>query len=170
MYTLWKSSCDILDDATQLTGSLTREQFSTPDSSCFSGTIGGHIRHCLQHFESFRDGIASGTINYEARERGTLVETDPSAAVESLKSLSKWFSDQIDRHDKNEPVRVLVTMGDMSEEVESTVSRELQFLISHTVHHFAIIAIMCRSFGIEIDPEFGMAPSTLKHHQSLAAK
>ena len=51
--------------------------------------------------------------------------------------------------------------------MESSISRELQVLSSHTIHHFAMIAMTLRFHGIEIDPEFGMAPSTLRY---LAAK
>ena len=51
--------------------------------------------------------------------------------------------------------------------MESSLSRELQALSSHTVHHFALIAVTLRAHGVQMDPEFGMAPSTLRY---LAAK
>ena len=47
--------------------------------------------------------------------------------------------------------------------------RELLFLISHTVHHFALIAFMLRSFGIEPGDKFGVAPSTLRYRQDCQA-
>jgi hypothetical protein len=46
--------------------------------------------------------------------------------------------------------------------MESSISRELQVLSSHTVHHFALIAITLRMHGVEIESDFGMAPSTLR--------
>ena len=51
--------------------------------------------------------------------------------------------------------------------MESSISRELQVLSSHTVHHFALIAMTLRMHGVEIDSDFGMAPSTLRY---LASK
>jgi hypothetical protein len=53
----------------------------------------------------------------------------------------------------------------------SSVSRELQALSSHTIHHFALIAITLRVHGFDVDPEFGMSPSTLRFHadRELAA-
>jgi hypothetical protein len=51
--------------------------------------------------------------------------------------------------------------------MESSISRELQVLSSHTIHHFALIAITLRMHGVEMDPDFGMAPSTLRY---LASK
>jgi hypothetical protein len=43
------------------------------------------------------------------------------------------------------------------------MARELEFLLSHTVHHYAIVAILCRLQGIAVDDGFGVAPSTLRH-------
>jgi hypothetical protein len=51
--------------------------------------------------------------------------------------------------------------------MDSSISRELQVLSSHTVHHFALIAMTLRMRGVELDSDFGMAPSTLRY---LAAK
>lgn len=50
----------------------------------------------------------------------------------------------------------------------SSVGRELQFLVNHTVHHFAMIRGICQRAGNELDPDFGMALSTLRHHRELA--
>ena len=46
--------------------------------------------------------------------------------------------------------------------LRSSLSRELQTLSSHTIHHFALIAITLRVHGFEVDPDFGMSPSTLR--------
>jgi hypothetical protein len=48
----------------------------------------------------------------------------------------------------------------------SSVSRELQFLLSHTVHHYALIAMTLRAAGVELDEELGVAPSTLAYQRS----
>ena len=50
------------------------------------------------------------------------------------------------------------------------ISRELQVLSSHTVHHFALIAVTLRMHGVEMDPDFGMAPSTLRYLASKTAE
>jgi hypothetical protein len=54
--------------------------------------------------------------------------------------------------------------------MESSISRELQFLSSHAVHHFALIAMTLRAEGVPMDPDFGMAPSTLRHLASKTAE
>jgi hypothetical protein len=52
----------------------------------------------------------------------------------------------------------------------STARRELRFLLSHTIHHYALIALSLGTRGFEI-PEalsgFGVAPSTLRHRKQV---
>jgi hypothetical protein len=50
----------------------------------------------------------------------------------------------------------------------SSVGRELQALLGHTVHHYAIIALLLRVEGIEPGEEFGVAPSTLAHWRAAS--
>jgi hypothetical protein len=47
--------------------------------------------------------------------------------------------------------------------------RELQFLLSHTVHHYALMALILRLQGFNPAAEFGVAPSTLQHWERAAA-
>ena len=47
----------------------------------------------------------------------------------------------------------------------SSLARELQTLASHTIHHYALIAMAVRAFGVEVDANFGMAPSTLRYQE-----
>jgi hypothetical protein len=48
----------------------------------------------------------------------------------------------------------------------SSIGRELQALSSHTIHHFALIAITLRLHGFDVDQDFGMSPSTLRYQAS----
>ena len=57
--------------------------------------------------------------------------------------------------------------GEESTVSPSTIERELKFLVSHTVHHYAIIALQLRHQGVEPGPEFGVAPSTLRYEQGV---
>jgi uncharacterized damage-inducible protein DinB len=45
---------------------------------------------------------------------------------------------------------------------QSSVGRELQHLINHTVHHYAFVALILRLQGVAIEDDFGVAPSTLQ--------
>ena len=44
----------------------------------------------------------------------------------------------------------------------SSIERELEFLQSHTIHHYALIGFKLRAFGFDLPVEFGVAPSTLR--------
>jgi hypothetical protein len=44
---------------------------------------------------------------------------------------------------------------------QSSLKRELQFLVSHTVHHYALIKELLRRTGFDAGTEFGVAPSTI---------
>ena len=54
--------------------------------------------------------------------------------------------------------------------MESSISRELHVLSSYTVYHFALIAITLRMHGVDLDSDFGMAPSTLRYLASKTAE
>ncbi len=45
----------------------------------------------------------------------------------------------------------------------SSLGRELQFLASHSVHHFAMIGGICRALEAPLPDDFGAAPSTIRH-------
>ena len=45
----------------------------------------------------------------------------------------------------------------------SSIGRELQALSSHTIHHFALMAMTLQALGFQLDRDFGMAPSTLRY-------
>ena len=47
----------------------------------------------------------------------------------------------------------------------SSLSRELQFLLSHLVHHQALVAVMLRVYGFVPTEEFGVAPATLENRR-----
>jgi len=42
------------------------------------------------------------------------------------------------------------------------------FLLSHTVHHYALISVALKLQGIDPGEEFGIAPSTLRYLKSAA--
>lgn len=128
--------------------------------------VGGHFRHCIDFCQSFLAGLASGRIDYERRERDALVERDRAFAATKLRIV---ISELRSLTGSCRDARVLVSLegvaydsGESSRWCNSTIERELQFLLSHTVHHYALVALALRLQGFEPGEEFGVAPSTLK--------
>ncbi|WP_269542717.1 DinB family protein [Cerasicoccus fimbriatus] len=137
--------------------------FSEGQTLCFGSSIGQHLRHNIDHAYCFLRGLASGNIDYDARARDSRLETDVAYASDALEDLAKELA-TISEADLEKPVTVMMDSGAaIPTPAHSTVRRELQFLLSHTVHHYALISTIRRIQGCETPAEFGVAPSTLKH-------
>jgi hypothetical protein len=145
--------------------SLTPAQYTSRCGEAFSnGTVGGHIRHCLDHIRALVDGRETGTVDYDHRARGTCIERDPDSGRVEIEHLARAL-DEMSRADPAErlPVTVMPTRDGRSVTVESTLGRELSFVLSHTVHHNAMVRGMALSLGVGVPVTFGYAPSTLAH-------
>ena len=94
----------LLDECADVLDGLPPEAYAAGDDRCLGSSIGGHVRHCLEHYGSFFDGL--------------------------------------------------------------DVGRQLAFLLSHTIHHCALIAVMMRLRGLATPPGFGLAPATLRHREA----
>ncbi len=133
---------------------------------------GGHLRHVLEFYECFLAGLAKGRIDYDARNRDLSVETSRRAAQARIQSLiHRLAAEPALRVDSLVAVRIEDSDGSRISEpfLISSVGRELQVLSSHSIHHFALIAMTLRALGVEVDPDFGVAPSTLRYRASQAA-
>ena len=64
----------------------------------------------------------------------------------------------------------MIEFNSLSITSQSSVSRELVYLIEHSIHHYAIIAIALRNeFGhVKIPADFGVAYSTSRHKSNVA--
>ena len=136
----------------------------------FNASIGGHYRHCLDHFRSLLDSATQGDLNYDHRERGTLIENDRFAALNATRELRADF-ENLDPVFLLRPLAVTcktsyATSG--SQVSPSTVGREIMYSVAHAVHHYALIGVMGGIMGLKMPPGFGVAPSTLKHQAEAA--
>lgn len=132
--------------------------------------VGGHLRHVLEFYECFLDGVESSYIDYDARQRDPLVETSRQAAASKVCSLIRRLDETaILRRDSPVFVRMESSETERPPDVFllSSMCRELQALSSHTIHHFALIAMTLRVMGFPVGAEFGMSPSTLRYRASL---
>src|SRR5215216_2615211 len=82
---------EVLNQGETLLGELDNESYVRKLPAAFNASIGGHYRHCLDHFRSLLDCAAGGDLNYDERERGTLVETDRFAALNATRGLREGY-------------------------------------------------------------------------------
>jgi uncharacterized damage-inducible protein DinB len=151
----------LLADLASLVLSLDGETYRASPLPEASGSIGGHIRHCLDHIGALVAATPSMTLSYDHRERGTAVERDPSEALRRIMRLEaavdRWGSRSIE-----EPLRVTSMLSSSGESTTgwSTLGRELAFVTSHTIHHQAFIALLLAAQGLAVPDGLGYAPST----------
>lgn len=169
MTTLIEANLHYLAQAQRLLTQLDDDAFARPSPAFYRSTIGGHLRHCLDHYDSFLNGAPGGKVDYDQRMRLPSLETETASAAAKTNTVCVELSALIL---DPPPVGLLVKMDCGVEEAEwqpSTLGRELQFLVSHTVHHFAMIGGICRELKIEPEADFGVAPSTIRHRASSPA-
>ncbi len=156
-----------LSELASVVGSLTSEQFVQRCGESFAnGCIGSHVRHCLDHIRAVVE-TPEGFVDYDRRVRGTDIERDPGAALREARRLQGLIGLLVERAaDEQVCVRVIPTRDGGTVEVESTLARELAFVLSHTVHHNALVRAMAGVLGASMPPLFGYAPSTLAHRDS----
>ncbi len=133
--------------------------------------VSGHLRHIIEFYECFLDGLTSAHVDYDARRRDSLLERSRLAASQRLDAIIERLT--LDPELRGDAV-LFVRMEDASAldlpepYLMSSVGRELQSLSSHTIHHFALIAMTLRALGHSLDENFGVAPSTLRHRAEAA--
>jgi uncharacterized damage-inducible protein DinB len=126
-----------------------------------SGSVGEHVRHALDHIAALLARPPAAMLTYDRRQRGTDVETDPSAALRQILRLKAALVLCAARsHD--EPLQVVSMVSGSGESLTSwsTLGRELAFVVSHTIHHQAMIALLLSFQGLQAPERFGYAPST----------
>jgi len=173
MVALTGATEDVLRQGLDLLSELDGERFAALADEPYNASIGQHYRHVLDHLLCLESGLAAGEIDYDNRERNPRLETDLEYARATTERLIQAFN-QYDSELLNGPciVKYSVGYGNAAPvRLPSMVARELAFCIGHAVHHYAIVRLLCDSVGVEVVPEFGVAPSTLKHRaEQIASK
>lgn len=161
----------ILLQGEELLSALAAEEYVRRSPLAFNASIGGHYRHCLDHFANILRDLDAREIDYDRRERDPRIESQPAFALEVTRRIrARLEALPAGRLQSRIEARceVSYTHGD-SPVTGSTVGRELVYAIAHTIHHYALIAIMARLLGVALPENFGVAPSTVAHHKSTNA-
>ncbi|NCO62411.1 MAG: DinB family protein [Flavobacteriales bacterium] len=145
---------------------LTNEQYTFPSSTLFGATIGQHVRHILEFYQSVFNGLESKLINYDNRERNLLIETNTQIAIQLI-------DDICDKLKQNTKDANFILEGNFCAEegkqlqINTSFLRELGYCLEHSIHHQALIKVgllevNCINF---IDDTFGLAPATIRHRK-----
>lgn len=163
MEALIYANIHFLDQAERLLIQVLDQDYGCAVESFYGSTLGQHFRHCLDHYTALLAGLEESKIDYDQRARVRELEASTENAIVEVSRVRSELKALLE---KETPVGLLVKMdcgGGDQEWQPSTLGRELQFLVSHTVHHFAMIGGMCGCLGVQMEDGFGVAPSTLRH-------
>jgi uncharacterized damage-inducible protein DinB len=154
---------EVLEQAAGLLERLSDSEYANGGAAAGTSPIGAHLRHVLDHYRALTDGMTDGRIDYEARNRQAPLERDRTLARAEVARLLGAL-DRIRAEPENREIQVnLRSVADPEAGPDwsrSTPKRELQFLVSHTVHHFALIRNLLAGLSIDPGEDFGLAPST----------
>jgi uncharacterized damage-inducible protein DinB len=152
---------DVLAQTMEVIRQLPDDEYVRPGPAGVSGSVGKHVRHCLDHVIALEESLRTRQIDYDARHRGTVLESNHRAAIAALESVrarllaldDRWLSGHVEVVSQLAPHRRPIV-------VNSTIGRELAFVISHTIHHNATINVLLKDRRVITPPGFGYAASS----------
>jgi hypothetical protein len=152
-----------LSEVSDLLSQLSKPHYTSPCDSLSNATIGEHVRHIIEMFECLEEQYKSGYVNYDARKRDYLIETDVDFAKTKIETILK----NLDK--PNKKVTLVQQLDGDSLEIESNYFRELLYNLEHCIHHQALIKVaVIQNPAITIDPNFGVARSTIEYRKQCA--
>lgn len=151
---------DVLGQALSLV-----DAYAGPDAPPFADHAGPHLRHVIEHYEALLMRPRRAVVDYDNRPRDRELERSTLRARARLQHLRARLAN-LTALGMDEPVSVITRCGITGEfelSTRSSIGRELMFLASHAVHHFAVLKLACARSGITFGAHFGMAPATVRH-------
>ncbi|CZF80925.1 hypothetical protein GCE9029_02287 [Grimontia celer] len=152
---------DVAAQALELLHQLSDEQYNFVAAPYLQSSIGQHMRHILDVVHA----ASAQEIDYDVRRRAHPVETDKEIAISEWRHLCEWLESLCEADmDAAIDVRHEVSLNrQAAAKSASTLGRELAFVSSHAVHHFALIRVSLSAQNISVAETFGLAPATLSH-------
>ncbi len=131
---------------------------------------GKHVRHVLDHFLAYLPAIETGVLDYNMRNRDSVVENDRRAAKEQLDGVVKVLKTLPVDEKCLKIISEIDVTNTKSDSFSSNTSRELLYLINHTMHHAAYIKLLAKNCDIDLPEYIGLAPSTASHMREIGHK
>lgn len=126
-----------------------------------SGSIGAHVRHCVDHARALLASAPAMPLTYDSRVRGTALETDPVHAVAALDAVCADL-ERLAGRPLTQPIRLaaIVERGEAPVLLDTSLGREITYVLQHTTHHCALVAVLLEVQQARVPDRFGFAPST----------
>jgi uncharacterized damage-inducible protein DinB len=157
----------LLHQLFDLIETLTDEEYTRKPVGVVESSIGGHVRHNLDHIRALLRGLPTGRVCYDDRDRGTDVEYDRVAALDEILLLEReLLALSWGEVPRAVVLSALVAPALPPVSAPTSAERELAFVVSHTIHHNALVRVMVKLIGADVPADFGYAPSTIAHRKT----
>jgi len=155
------ANLDALQQGVHLLQRLKAEAYGVRNPLVSNTSIGLHIRHISDHYVCLERGLADGRVDYTRRAPDPEVENQRDAGLAALQRAVGFVTRLSAARSRLLLVRMDTSPADDRIWSLSSVTRELEFVLSHTVHHHALVSVLCRLLSVPVDDGFGVAHSTL---------
>ena len=147
---------------------VSAETYQQRVPQAFDASMGGHYRHCLDHFTSLLRDLEGQKVDYDHRERDVRIELHPEFALAATQRLRAQL-EQLPLECLEAPVQTRCEVSYAAGNApvtHSTLGRELVYAITHAIHHYALMAVLSQLTNGPLPEHFGLAPSTRRHRNS----
>lgn len=149
-----------LNELSDLLSQLSKDDYTCPCHGLSNATIGEHTRHIIEMFQCLENQYEGGIVNYDNRKRDYQIQTDTAFAQETIVAIIN----QLDKPNKVVQLQQIVDGEELL--IESNYNRELLYNLEHCIHHQALIKVaVLQNDTITIDPNFGVARSTIEYRK-----
>ncbi|KIJ45551.1 hypothetical protein M422DRAFT_29678 [Sphaerobolus stellatus SS14] len=162
------------------------EQLTYKSKLMPGSTIGKHMRHARDHFELLLDSLHAGPpyiLSYDKRIRNTPMESSLQGAYDALTATVTRLDELLDvcredeEHGKGfvtvdghsiglDEIMTLNAVTPHMQALQTSFGRELWFSALHAIHHWSMVRVVAGELDIQIDGEFGVAPSTTLYRKT----
>ncbi|MBL4586248.1 MAG: DinB family protein [Flavobacteriales bacterium] len=131
-------------------------------------SVGQHVRHSLEMYLCLFNENAE--VNYDARKRDITIEVSSDNAIATVDAII----DRLHQVELDRPILHLTELPAVSDTpltFNSSLSRELFYVLGHLIHHMALMRILIvdEQPDFELTDSFGVAYSTLAYRDQLAS-
>lgn len=171
---LWLYNANLLEQALAMVQRLQKEAVAT---FRYEQAVGPHVRHIIEHYTALFTALDTHNIcvDYDARDRDMRLQNEPPVTLTKLHELATRMQGlaytSVGALELDTALSTRLKAGNTGEievTVPTTLGRELLFLSSHTVHHFALLAHYCKVAGVDLGNDFGKAPATVAFERKAA--
>lgn len=160
-----QSQVEVVTQALEVLNELSSEEYQQVLAPHFSGSIGQHMRHIIDHYLALQTGSESGVVDYNERNRDSNIEYSVAVATDALQAIQRWLqtlSEDVLEQSVTVASEISVTQQ-VNQRCVSTLAREVMFVSSHAIHHYSLIAIIRSLQGKPVPELFGYAPATVSY-------